>query len=140
MGMFQARSDDARNVGRYELRLSSPANETRERERPLNATTRFAVDSAVGAPALMTPSAVPRPRTIDTRSPRDPMGVPKRRVSHARQGERRSHLAIDLPDLEECPHCHEMKLPHRVCPNCGYYQGRLAVPPKPVSSSGDADR
>ncbi len=25
------------------------------------------------------------------------MGVPKRRVSHARQGERRSHLAIDLP-------------------------------------------
>ena len=68
------------------------------------------------------------------------MGVPKRRVSHARQGERRAHLAIDLPGLEECPHCHEMKLPHRVCPNGGYYQGRLAVPPKPVSSSGDADR
>ena len=39
------------------------------------------------------------------------MGVPKRRVSHARQGERRAHLAIDLPALEECPHCHEMKLP-----------------------------
>ncbi len=67
------------------------------------------------------------------------MGVPKRRVSHARQGERRSHLAIDLPDLEECSHCHEMKLPHRVCPNCGYYQGRLAVPPKPVRSSGGDD-
>jgi len=65
------------------------------------------------------------------------MGVPKRRVSHARQGERRSHLAIKLPDLEECPHCHERKLPHRVCPNCGYYQGRLAVPPKPVSAGGD---
>ena len=55
------------------------------------------------------------------------MGVPKRRVSHARQGERRSHLAISVPALEECSHCHEMKLPHRVCPNCGYYQGRLAV-------------
>ena len=68
------------------------------------------------------------------------MGVPKRRVSHARQGERCAHLAIDLPGLEECPHCHEMKLPHRVCPNCGDDQGRLAVPPKPVSSSGDADR
>ena len=49
---------------------------------------------------------------------------------------RRSRFARGL----ECPHCHEMKLPHRVCPNCGYYQGRLAVPPKPVSSSGDADR
>jgi large subunit ribosomal protein L32 len=57
----------------------------------------------------------------------DLMGVPKRRVSHARQGERRSHLAISVPTLEECSHCHEMKLPHHVCPNCGYYQGRLAV-------------
>ena len=66
------------------------------------------------------------------------MGVPKRRVS-ARRGGRRAHLAIDLPDLEMSA-CHELKLPHRVCPNCGYYQGQLAVPPKPVSSIGDADR
>ena len=61
------------------------------------------------------------------------MGVPKRRVSHARQGERRAHLAISVPTLEECPHCHEMKLPHHVCPNCGYYQGRLAVQLKPAA-------
>lgn len=60
------------------------------------------------------------------------MGVPKRRVSHARQGERRSHLAIDLPNLEECPHCHEQKRQHRVCPNCGYYNGRLAIDLKPA--------
>jgi ribosomal protein L32 len=26
-----------------------------------------------------------------------------------------------------------MKLPHHVCPNCGYYQGRLAVPIKPTA-------
>ncbi|HMJ81186.1 MAG TPA: 50S ribosomal protein L32, partial [Candidatus Dormibacteraeota bacterium] len=37
------------------------------------------------------------------------MGVPKRRVSHARQGDRRSHHALALPDLEPCPHCREMK-------------------------------
>jgi large subunit ribosomal protein L32 len=55
------------------------------------------------------------------------MGVPKRRVSHARQGERRSHLALALPSIEACPHCHEMKATHRVCPNCGYYNGRLAI-------------
>ena len=54
------------------------------------------------------------------------MGVPKRRVSHARQGERRSHLALELPKLEECPHCHEPKRPHHACPNCGYYSGRQA--------------
>ena len=60
------------------------------------------------------------------------MGVPKRRVSHARQGERRSHLAIGLPALEDCSHCHELKQPHHVSPNCGSYQGRLAVEIKPA--------
>ena len=68
------------------------------------------------------------------------MGVPKRRVSHARQGERRAHLAIELPNLEECSHCHEMKLPHHVCPNCGYYNGRLAVQLKPETRPDDAAR
>ncbi len=55
------------------------------------------------------------------------MGVPKRRVSHARQGARRSHLALSLPKLEECPHCHQQKQPHHACPNCGWYGGREAV-------------
>ena len=64
------------------------------------------------------------------------MGVPTRRVSHARKGERRSHLAIELPKLEECPHCHEPKRPHHVCPNCGYYGGRQVIEPK--TKSGDA--
>ncbi len=52
------------------------------------------------------------------------MGVPKRRVSHARQGDRRSHHAISTPVLEECPHCHEPKQAHHACPTCGYYGGR----------------
>jgi large subunit ribosomal protein L32 len=55
------------------------------------------------------------------------MGVPKRKVSHARQGDRRAHLALGLPTLESCPHCHQPKRAHRVCPNCGWYNGRLAV-------------
>jgi large subunit ribosomal protein L32 len=59
------------------------------------------------------------------------MGVPKRRVSRARQGERRSHLAIGLPRLDECPHCHERKQQHHACPNCGYYAGRQALDIKP---------
>ena len=60
------------------------------------------------------------------------MGVPKRKVAHARQMDRRSHHALTLPRVEQCPHCREAKLPHRVCPNCGWYRGRLAVEPKPV--------
>ena len=62
-----------------------------------------------------------------SRSNETDMGVPKRKVAHARQMERRSHLALTLPTLVECPHCHEMKLPHRVCPACGWYNGRQAV-------------
>jgi len=55
------------------------------------------------------------------------MGVPKRRVSHARQGDRRAHLAIGVPQLEECPHCHQPKQSHHVCPNCGFYAGRPTI-------------
>ncbi len=55
------------------------------------------------------------------------MGVPKRKVSHARQGDRRSHHALSLPNLERCPHCREMKQQHHACLNCGWYGGREAV-------------
>ncbi len=55
------------------------------------------------------------------------MGVPKRKVAHARQGDRRAHLAISGPQLEPCSHCHEPKLIHHACPNCGYYNGRPTV-------------
>jgi large subunit ribosomal protein L32 len=36
-------------------------------------------------------------------------------------------LALKLPQLEECPHCHERKRPHHVCPNCGWYGGRQVI-------------
>ena len=55
------------------------------------------------------------------------MGVPKRRVSHARQGDRRAHHALKLPQVEECPHCRQPKQIHHACPHCGWYNGREAV-------------
>jgi large subunit ribosomal protein L32 len=63
------------------------------------------------------------------------MGVPKRKVAHARQMDRRSHHALTLPTLIACTHCHEQKLPYRVRPNCGWYNGRLAVDLKPAGGS-----
>lgn len=30
-------------------------------------------------------------------------------------------------NLVECPHCHELIVPHRVCPYCGYYKGREVI-------------
>jgi large subunit ribosomal protein L32 len=56
------------------------------------------------------------------------VGVPKRKVSKARQGERRAHLAISAPPMVESTHCHELKRAHHVCPTCGYYDGREVVP------------
>ncbi len=63
------------------------------------------------------------------------MGVPKRKVSKARQGERRAHLALLPPALVECDHCHELKRAHHVCPTCGYYDGREAVSVETVTPS-----
>lgn len=55
------------------------------------------------------------------------MGLPKRKVSHARQGDRRAHLALTAPSLVECSHCHQMRRSHHACPSCGYYRGRQVV-------------
>ncbi len=55
------------------------------------------------------------------------MGVPKRRVSRARQGERRAHHALTTAQLEECPHGLQQKRAHLACANCGWYNGREAV-------------
>src|SRR4029453_1364181 len=66
---------------------------------------------------------------------RTDMGVPKRKVAHARQMDRRSHLALTLPKLVECPHCHEPKLPHKVCPACGWKKAPKAIDLKPAGGS-----
>lgn len=55
------------------------------------------------------------------------MAVPKRKVSKARRDKRRANWKLDAPVLGSCPQCHEPKLPHRACPNCGFYKGREVV-------------
>jgi len=51
--------------------------------------------------------------------------------------DRRSHHALTLPQLVECTHCHEPKLPYRVCPACGWYNGRQAVELKTAGGAGE---
>jgi len=62
------------------------------------------------------------------------MGLPKRKVSHARQGDRRAHLAATVPALVECSHCHEMRRAHHACPACGWYRGRQVLEIKAKST------
>lgn len=52
------------------------------------------------------------------------MPLPKRRHSRQRGRKRRTHWVLTAPNVLDCPHCHEPKLPHRVCPHCGYYAGK----------------
>jgi large subunit ribosomal protein L32 len=55
------------------------------------------------------------------------MAVPKRKSSKARRDKRRTHWKLKSPALSRCPHCHQLKPSHSVCPNCGYYGGREVV-------------
>ncbi len=55
------------------------------------------------------------------------MPNPKRRHSKARRDRRRTHDSLSAPASSECPQCHEIKMPHRVCPHCGYYRGREVI-------------
>ena len=52
------------------------------------------------------------------------MAVPKRKVSKARRDKRRSAVwKLDAPAFSRCSHCGELTAPHKVCKNCGYYNG-----------------
>jgi large subunit ribosomal protein L32 len=57
------------------------------------------------------------------------MAVPKRRVSKARQGKRRSHLHLTARNNTYCSRCGDAIRPHFVCSKCGWHntQGREAV-------------
>jgi large subunit ribosomal protein L32 len=68
------------------------------------------------------------------------MAVPKKKISRARGRKRRAQAfklgAPSVPKgvvpgeqgLEDsrfaCPECGHVKEPHKICPNCGFYQGR----------------
>ncbi len=51
------------------------------------------------------------------------MAVQQNKVSRSRRNKRRAHDALMGINTIECPNCGELKLPHHVCPACGYYRG-----------------
>ena len=56
------------------------------------------------------------------------MAVSKRKVSKARRDKRRSNVwKLEAPALVKCSHCGELKVPHQVCGNCGYYKEKEIV-------------
>ena len=63
------------------------------------------------------------------------MAQPKRRWSKARTHSKRSTWKKEQPTFATCPHCHEPVLPHRVCGNCGYYDGKQVVAKKEAENA-----
>ena len=56
------------------------------------------------------------------------MAVPKRKTGRIRTHQRRSANDVcATPAKSTCPQCGEVKLPHRVCPKCGYYKGKEVI-------------
>jgi large subunit ribosomal protein L32 len=53
--------------------------------------------------------------------------LPKRKHSKGRRNRRRAHYNLKPTTLEMCGQCKELKLPHRVCPTCGTYNGRQVI-------------
>ena len=55
------------------------------------------------------------------------MPNPKRRHSKSRSRKRRTHDALGKVNLASCQNCGVSKLPHRVCPSCGFYGARNVI-------------
>ncbi len=55
------------------------------------------------------------------------MAVPKRRTSKQRKRKRRTHYKAQNVEHQACPRCGDPRRPHRVCPTCGFYDGKEVV-------------
>jgi len=63
------------------------------------------------------------------------MATPKKRLSRAKRGQRRSHDALKPATVINCSNCEALVLPHHVCPSCGYYKGKEIVAAAPEAAA-----
>lgn len=55
------------------------------------------------------------------------MAHPKRKHSKSRRDKRRTHFKAAHITISNCSNCGAPKLPHNVCPECGYYRGQKVI-------------
>ena len=55
------------------------------------------------------------------------MAVPARRTSKTTKRMRRTHFKLNVTGLVKCGDCGATIVSHRVCPECGYYNGKQVV-------------
>ncbi|MCI1779270.1 MAG: 50S ribosomal protein L32 [Bacteroidales bacterium] len=55
------------------------------------------------------------------------MAHPKHKISKQRRNKRRTHDKVFEPTLTTCPNCGAAVRYHHICPECGYYRGRIII-------------
>lgn len=58
------------------------------------------------------------------------MAVPRNRLSNARKNSKRAHHAKKPKNASLCKNCGTAKMPHVICPSCGFYSGRQVIAQK----------
>ena len=58
------------------------------------------------------------------------MAHPKHKVSSTRRDKRRTNYKATVPTVVTCSNCGAAGLYHRVCAECGFYRGKLAIEKK----------
>lgn len=67
------------------------------------------------------------------------MPNPKRKhTPHRRDCRRSANSKLDTPNSSKCSNCGAPKMPHKICPDCGFYNGKLVVPKKVKKSAAQA--
>ncbi len=55
------------------------------------------------------------------------MAVPVRRTGKTRKNIRRGATKLEATNTFACPNCGAQIKPHKVCPHCGYYDGKKVM-------------
>ena len=55
------------------------------------------------------------------------MAVPKKKMSRSRTRQRKAQWKVSSPTLATCAQCGAKHIPHRVCKECGSYNGREII-------------
>jgi len=58
------------------------------------------------------------------------MAVPRNRSSNAKKNSRSSHSALKPKSSSKCSNCGKTKMPHRICPYCGFYANKVVISQK----------